>query len=203
MEATQIVEYGAAYTDASCSIDCGAEAVTAAPALQRAPVLAISAFTAALAIATAALFFGGPLSSAPPLRVLIPQPEMFAVLSVLWVAASLAPVRLDYRGSSYEYVLVAPPMLLGLVFLSPALLILGIVCAEAFVRLVVHPQPPHKVTFNVASAGLGAAMAAIIFRGIVESSSPIGWRGWPAGGPGGGLPERDRGAVQANESQAL
>jgi len=180
MEATQIVEYGAAYTDASCSIDCGAEAVTAAPALQRAPVLAISAFTAALAIATAALFFGGPLSSAPPLRVLIPQPEMFAVLSVLWVAASLAPVRLDYRGSSYEYVLVAPPMLLGLVFLSPALLILGIVCAEAFVLLVVHRQPPHKVTFNVASAGLGAAMAAIIFRGIVESSSPIGWRGWPA-----------------------
>jgi diguanylate cyclase (GGDEF)-like protein len=180
MEATQIVEYGAAYTDASCSADSGAEAVTPTPAPQRAPVLAISAFTAALVIATASLFFGGPLAGAPPLRVLIPQPEMFAVLFVLWVAATLAPVRLDHRGISYEFVLVAPPMLLGLVFLSPALLILGIVCAETFVRLVMHRRPPLNVAFNVASAGLGAAMAAIIFRGILGSSSPIGWRGWPA-----------------------
>jgi diguanylate cyclase (GGDEF)-like protein len=180
MDATQIVEYGAAGMDAPSPADSGVATVSSTPAQQRAPHLATNAFTAALAAATVSLFFGGPLAGAPPLRVLIPQPEMFAALCVLWAAVKLAPVTLHYRGNSYDFVLDALPLLMGLVFLSPALLILSIVCAEAFVRLVVHRQPPLNVAFNVASAGLSAAIAAVIFRGILGSSSPVGLRAWPA-----------------------
>ena len=179
MDATQMVEHGAAGALSPFPADAG-PAATPAPAQPRTHLIAINAFTATLLVATAALFFAGSLNSAAPIRVLIPQPEMFAVLCVLWAGASLAPVALHYRGNSYDFVLDAAPMLMGLVFLSPGLFILCIVSAEAFVRLVVHRQPPFKVAFNVASVGLSATVAVIIFRGILGSSSPVGLRGWPA-----------------------
>ena len=147
MDATQMVEHGVVGVGASSPTDLAAAVVPATPTPQRAPLLATNAFAATLVVATVSLFFGGPLAGAPPLRVLIPQPEMFAVLCVLWAAASLAPVTLHYRGNSYDYVLVAPPMLLGLVFLSPAVLILSIACAEAFVRAHVGVARPGTVRF--------------------------------------------------------
>ena len=98
MDATQVVEYGVADIGASSPADLGAPVVPAPPAQQRAPLLATNTFTAVLVIATVSLLFGGPLAGAPPLRVLIPQPEMFAVLCVLWAAASLVLSRSPSAG---------------------------------------------------------------------------------------------------------
>jgi diguanylate cyclase (GGDEF)-like protein len=180
MDPSQIVEYGSAGDSATPSVD-GSAIPNSVAATQPSPHLyAINAFTASLVIATSALFFGGALGHAAPIRVLIPQPAMFVVLCVLWAAASLAPVVLHHRGNSYDFVLDAAPMLLGLVFLSPALFIASVVCAEAFVRSVVNRQAPVKVAFNVASVGLSSTVAVLIYRGILGTSSPVGLRGWPA-----------------------
>ena len=180
MDATQIDDYGSAGAPATPPVDASA-IVTPVPATQPRPHLyAINAFTALLVIGTGALFLGGALGSAAPIRVLIPQPAMFAVLCVLWAAASLAPVVLHYRGNSYDFVLDAAPMLMGLVFLSPVLFIASVVCEEAIYLSVMHRQAPVKVAFNVASVGLSATVAVLIYRGILGTSSPVGLRGWPA-----------------------
>ena len=144
------------------------------------PSLAINAFSSALAFATAALVLVGPLHGEGPLRLLIPQPEMLTLFCVLWAAAILAPISLHYRGNTNLMVLDAVPMFIGLVFLSPLLLVLGCVGTEAFVRSVVRRQPPVKVAFNVASVGFGATIAAVIFRELLGGHSPVSLRGWGA-----------------------
>ena len=78
------------------------------------------------------------------------------MVCVVWATALWAPVSLHHRGNTTLVVLEELPMLIGLVFLSPPLLVLACVSADAFVFSVLRKQAPVKVSFNVASAGFGA-----------------------------------------------
>jgi diguanylate cyclase (GGDEF)-like protein len=140
----------------------------------------IYAFSVSLGLLTLLLCFKGPLDGAGPLRLLFPQPAMFAIVCLLWAAAVWAPVSLHYRGNTYLFVLEEVPLLIGLVFLSPNVLVLSAVCAVAFAFAVLRRQPLLKVTFNVTSVGLRAAIAAIVFRELLGSHSPVSLRGWLA-----------------------
>ena len=71
-------------------------------------------------------------------------------------------------------------MLLGLVFLSPSLLILCVVCAETFVRAGPRRQPAVKLFFNVASGAVSVVLAVLVYRELLGSSSPVSFRGWIA-----------------------
>jgi diguanylate cyclase (GGDEF)-like protein len=146
----------------------------------RRTALAVNAFSTALALGTLALLTLGPLHHAGPIRVLLPQPAAFFILLVMWTAAAWAPVQLHYRGNTYLFVLEEVPMLLGLVFLSPTLLVLCGVCAETFVRVGPHRQPAMKSFFNVASGALSTALAALVYRMLIQSFSPVSIRGWIA-----------------------
>ena len=141
--------------------------------------VAIYLFSGILALATAALVLG-PLYGEGPVRHLMPQAGMLALFCVLWAAAVWAPVSLHYRGNTYLFVLDAVPMLLGLVFLSPALFVLAIVATEGFVLGVVRRQPPLKVAFNVPSVGLSAAVSAVVFRELLGTHNPVSVVGWAA-----------------------
>jgi diguanylate cyclase (GGDEF)-like protein len=105
---------------------------------------------------------------------------MFIIICVLWIAAAWAPVELHYRGNTYLFVLEEVPLLLGLVFLSPSLLVVCGVCAEAFVRAGPRRQPVMKLVFNVASGALSIALATIVYREVLGSFSPVSPRGWAA-----------------------
>ena len=142
------------------------------------PTALIVAFSACLALAAIALLVAGPLDGAGPVRLLISQPEMFAVFCVLWAAAGSAPISIHHRGNTNLIVLDAVPMYIGLVFLSPPLLVLGCVVAETFVLAVVRRQSPVKVAFNVASIGFCAALASIVFRELLAGHSPASIWGW-------------------------
>jgi diguanylate cyclase (GGDEF)-like protein len=142
--------------------------------------LRINAFSAAMAVMAGALLLTAPLHHAGPVHSLMPQPAMFAVLCVMWTAAAWYPVELHYRGNTYLAVLEEVPMLLGLVFLAPSLLILCVVCAETFVRVGPHRQPFVKSFFNVASGAISVALAIIVYRELLGSSSPVSVRGWVA-----------------------
>jgi diguanylate cyclase (GGDEF)-like protein len=144
----------------------------------RTTLLAVNAFSASLALGTVALLMSGPLHHAAPVHLLLPQPAMFVILCVMWAAAAWAPVSLHYRGNTYLFVLEEVPMLLGLVFLSPFLLVLCGVCAETFVRAGPLRQPAVKLVFNVASGALSIALAAVVYRELLVSSSPMSLRGW-------------------------
>ncbi len=136
-------------------------------------LLAIYTYSVALALATMALLVRGPLHGAGPVRVLIPEPAMCAVVGVVWAAVLWAPVSLHHRGNTYLIALEEVPLLLGLVFLSPPLLVLACVGASAFVFLIVRKQALHKVCFNVAAGGLGMAVSAVVFREILRGHSAV------------------------------
>ncbi len=142
---------------------------------------AIYAFSGALALTTAVLCFKGPLHGAGPVRLIFPQPAMFAIVLVLWAAAVWAPVSLHYRGNTYLFVLEEVPLLIGLVFLSPNLLVLSSVCAVTFAFAVLRRQALLKVAFNVTSVGLSVALAAIVFREVLGPDGAVSLRGWVAG----------------------
>ena len=141
---------------------------------------AIYAYAAALALATAALLLRGPLHGAGPVRILIPQPAMCAIVCAVWAAALWAPVSMHHRGNTYLVALEDVPLLLGLVFLSPPLLVLASIVAAAFVFLILRKQALHKVCFNVAAGALGVAISEIAFREILRAHSAVSPWGWVA-----------------------
>ena len=141
---------------------------------------AVRSFTGALALATVTLMWRGPLHGAGPIKSLLPQPEMFLFVSVLWALAAWAPVQLHYRGNTYSTVLEEIPLLLGLVFLAPNLLVLCPVCANGFVLGFLRKQAPVKLAFNVSSDALATALTVIVFRGLLGSASPMSIRGCAA-----------------------
>jgi diguanylate cyclase (GGDEF)-like protein len=141
---------------------------------------AINAFSVAQLVATVVLLMFGPLHGLGPIRVLLTEPEMFVIITVLWAGAVWAPVSLHYRGNTYLFVLEEVPMLIGLVFLSPSLLVLSCICAETLGLAVLRKQAPIKVLFNVASGGLGTALSAVVFREILGGHLPVSLYGWVA-----------------------
>jgi diguanylate cyclase (GGDEF)-like protein len=141
---------------------------------------ATTAFTVALALAAIALVFWGPLAGLGPIKSLIPQPEAFAIVCVLWAAAAWAPVQLHRQGHTFLIVLEEIPLLLGLVYLSPSFLVLCAVCAIGFVLAVPRKQAPIKLAFNMASAALCTALTAVVFRELLGTHSPVSIRGWAA-----------------------
>src|SRR6185437_1726669 len=93
-----------------------------APRTSHRTVLAVNAFSTALAVGAVALLLSGPLHHAAPIGLILPQLGMFLILFLMSAAASWWPVQLHYRGNTYLFLLEEVPMLLGLVFLSPILL---------------------------------------------------------------------------------
>jgi diguanylate cyclase (GGDEF)-like protein len=142
--------------------------------------VAIYSFSLLLALSAAALCLKGPLQGLGPLRDVIPPAEMFSLVCVLSAITDWVPVPLHYRGNTHLWVLEDVPLLIGLVFLSPNLLVLSTVCAVAFVFLVLRRQAMLKVTFNVASTALVTALAAVVFRELLGTHSPVSLLGWAA-----------------------
>ena len=152
--------------------------------VSRRTILAVHTISSALALVTVALLLSEPLHKAEPIRLIIPQPAMFVVLCVMYAAASWFPVQFHYRGNTYLFVLEEVPLLLGLVFLSPSLLVVAAVCAELFVRLGPRRQAAFKVSFNVTSSAVSISLAALVYRELLGSSSPVSSWGWLAASAG-------------------
>jgi diguanylate cyclase (GGDEF)-like protein len=149
-------------------------------AKRRRSLLCTYAYTASLGLGAIALVWRGSLHGAAPIRELIPQPEMFVVVCVLWAAAIWAPVSLHYGGNSYIVMLAEVPVLLGLTFLTPNLLVLCVVCGELSLLLQSRKPPLVKVAFNVASNALCIALVVVVYRELLGSHSPVSLRGWMA-----------------------
>ena len=138
-------------------------------------IYGISVILAGAALAIVA----GPLHTMGPVRSLFPQPQMFVIVTSVFIAGLLAPVTLHYRGNSSTFALDSIPLILGLVFLRPSLLVLSAICSE-IVFSVVHKRPIIKTAFNVALVAFTTAVSALIYREILRSGSPVSFRGWAA-----------------------
>ncbi len=178
--ATKEAEDGSAERP-DAALEAGPESA-AAPAnrLSRLNLAAMYAYAAALALATVGLLLSPQLHGLGPVRVLIPESAMFAVLCVVWAAVLWAPVSVHHRGQTVLLALEDVPLLLGLVFLSPPLLVLASLVAGAFVFLVLRKQALHKVFFNMAAGALGVAVSEVVFRQILGAHSGVSPWGWAA-----------------------
>ena len=139
---------------------------------------ALYAYSAALLAASAALLVWGPLHGVDALRVLVPEPVMFVVICLLWTAALWAPVPLHHRGNTSLVVLEEVPILLGLVFLTPTLLVLSSVCSGVLMFFVLSRQAVVKATFNLALGALSTTIAALVYRATLDHHSPVSLWGW-------------------------
>ena len=92
-------------------------------------------------------------------------------------------MELHYRGNTYLFVLEVVPLLFGLAFLAPNILVLS--ASASLIGHRIRRRAPAgrcmKLAFNVASVGIAAAaIAAIVFREILGSHSPVSLLGWAA-----------------------
>jgi diguanylate cyclase (GGDEF)-like protein len=95
------------------------------------------------------------------------------------VGASLLTVTFMLRGDTVTLGLSEIPLVVGVVFLSPAGLLLSTVVAQ-FVVSVIKRRPPFKTVFNVLSLSLSAVAALACYHWVLGSSSPVSLRGWIA-----------------------
>ena len=141
----------------------------------------INALSLLLAAGTAVLLVMGPLAGLRPDHHLAGQPMIFGLLFAAFAAAVWVPVWFHYRGSTYMFSLAEVPLLLGLVFASPPVLVLGYVAALVAVFGLVRCHAPSKLLFNAASGAFASAIAATIFRQLLGAHSPVSPFGWVAG----------------------
>jgi len=138
-------------------------------------------FSLVLALATGLLLYLGPAHGMGPVRSHVPQPAIAILLVVLSAAAVLAPVSFHHKGNTTLFSLSEVPLLLGLVFAAPAVLVLSRLIGEALVLGVVRRQSPLKLTFNTATAAASAAVAVTLYRPLLGSHPAVGGVGWAAG----------------------
>ena len=93
--------------------------------------------------------------------------------------ADRVPVELPFRGTTYAFVLNEVPLLFGLAFLAPNILVLASVCVGHRVRRPAQADP-MKVAYNVASLAFATALAATVFRELLGTQSPVSLLGWAA-----------------------
>ena len=145
---------------------------------------AIVGYSALLAVGALALLVWGPLRGEPAIETPCSRNGGCSQCSACSGARrNWAPVSVHHRGNTGIIVLDAVPLVIGLVFLGPDLLVVGCVVSEMVVFATVHRQPLIKVFFNASSTGFAVAVAAVVFREFLGGQSPVSWRGWAPSSP--------------------
>lgn len=141
----------------------------------------VGIFSVLLMLLSCLLLFFGPAAGLGPVRSLASQPAIAVMLVALSAAAVLAPVSFHHRGHTTLFSLSEVPLLLGLVFAAPAVLVVSRLLGEALVLGAVRRQSPLKLSFNAATAAASAAIAATIYRGFPGTHQAVGPAGWAVG----------------------
>jgi diguanylate cyclase (GGDEF)-like protein len=141
--------------------------------------LAIIVYTLALACGTVALLMHGPLADAGAIKTDIPPAAMALLIGLVYAASFWVPVSFHHRGNTVQFSLEEVPLLLGLVFLAPDVLV--VVCVTAiFVVFSLRRLALLKLAFNVAMAGFATSVAALVYRSALDSHLPVSPQGWGA-----------------------
>lgn len=102
------------------------------------------------------------------------------MLAILFYFGEITVVHLRFRQNAHSFSMSEIPLVLALFFASPAELIVAQLVGNAIALIVNRRQSVLKVAFNLSQFTLVAALAAIIFHGIVAFGDPLGPAGWLA-----------------------
>ncbi len=150
----------------------------------RAAVARVLVFSALLAVGAVLPLLWGPLSRAAVIRHLAPEGVAVPLLVVLFAAVTLAPVALRRRGQVHLTWLGEVPLLLGIVMVSPILLVLSRLLGEAIAFGLVRRQVWYKLVFNLAVGASASVVALSAYRAVLGGHTSTGALGWAAAAAG-------------------
>ncbi|MEA2476022.1 MAG: hypothetical protein QOC87_221 [Actinomycetota bacterium] len=101
------------------------------------------------------------------------------LLTAMFLGAEVFIVHLQFRRDAHSFALSEIPLVAGLFFVSPGVLIVAQLLG-ASVALLRRRQSLLKLTFNLANFMLNAVIVTIVFRALVNPVNPIGASGWIA-----------------------
>ncbi|MDQ3646411.1 MAG: ATP-binding protein [Actinomycetota bacterium] len=99
-------------------------------------------------------------------------------LAVLFAAAEVYVVHVQFRRDAHSLSLSEIPIVLGLFFSSPEELVFAQLLGAALALSLARRQSPIKLAFNIAHFSLEAGLAATIFHVIVRGHDVLGPAGW-------------------------
>ncbi|MGH2755743.1 MAG: putative bifunctional diguanylate cyclase/phosphodiesterase [Actinomycetota bacterium] len=140
------------------------------------PIARVWAFSACLAAAGGGLFLTIVRDLDPPDP---PFQIPFLVLAVLFFLGEIAVVHLHLRSQVYTWSLTEVPMVLGLFFVRPSLLVAAHLVGSALALLMHRRQKAHKFAFNIANFLLTTSVMTIVYVSFV-GDDPVAPRGWVA-----------------------
>jgi diguanylate cyclase (GGDEF)-like protein len=102
-------------------------------------------------------------------------------IAILFCAAELCLVHVHFRRDAHSFSMSELPLLLALLFASPAGLLAGQVIGSTM-ALLKRRQSPLKIAFNVAQFTVSASFAILTFDALAGGVTDLGPRAWLAGG---------------------
>jgi GGDEF domain-containing protein len=101
-------------------------------------------------------------------------------LALLFALAEICAHHVQVGRDAHSFSLNEIPLVLGLTFDAPGLLVTAQLCGAA-VALVLHRrQPPHKLLFNCGNLALSTSLAALAFGRALGGRPPVTPLGWLA-----------------------
>ena len=103
------------------------------------------------------------------------------MLAIGFGAAEILVVHLQIRRDTHSFSLSEIPLVLGLFFVRPELLLVAQIVGAGFALALHRRQPPIKLAFNLANLTFSAGVAVVIFHAVLGNAEPLGPLGWVAG----------------------
>ncbi|MGH2826574.1 MAG: hypothetical protein ACRDKF_06345, partial [Actinomycetota bacterium] len=102
------------------------------------------------------------------------------ILIALFYATQAAVVHVNFRGEAHSFSISEIPLVFGVFFFDPALVVVGYVCGAMAALLIHRRQVAVKLAFNVASFALQVCVAVVVFHAIIDLSQPLAPTSWLA-----------------------
>lgn len=142
--------------------------------------LALGAALVALSVALVLPYWGEhPPPGAPQLT--------WWQLTALFVLAEVAVFRVKIRSEAHSFSLSEVPLLLGLVFASPTVLVLSRLAGGVAALVGVERQRPGKLGLNAAVFLAESALAVTVFRALAPAPTAVDPATWASGWAAVGL----------------
>jgi diguanylate cyclase (GGDEF)-like protein len=110
-----------------------------------------------------------------PLRGLdTPRPIPWWVLAPLFCVAEISVVHIQFRRDAHSFSLSELPLVTGLFFASPLIVVLSTLGGTAAALVFHRRQSPLKLAFNLANFALGSCVATTVFFHLVDRHDPLG-----------------------------
>jgi signal transduction histidine kinase len=128
--------------------------------------------TGTLAVATAVMLITTVGVAAPPQ----PGPAVpWWLLAIGFGVAEVFVIHLRIQRHAHSFALSEIPLVLGLIFATPAAVVLGQAVGVGIVLATYRRQNPLRLAFNITQRSFTAVLAALVFHGLLGLTGPA----WP------------------------